>query len=337
MTLLDQLQNLNLNELTEVSNLVLDLMNKKQVKNNYSDSAYLSNGLVCHVCGSIRCVKNGNVKGKQRFLCRDCGRTFGFETWSSMAHTKLSKSTWIEYIECMIQGFSIRKSAEIVGVCVKTSFYMRHKILDAISLHVKNDNVSGIIEMDETFLAESFKGNHKKSGFNMPREARKRGKEVRKRGISSEQICIGTAIDKNENIIMTMTCRGRITSRQLEKLYDGRVSEGSTICTDSYSSYKTLSRKMKLVHKQIPSGKHANDIFNLAHINSLHSRFKKWMDRFNGVSTKFLPNYINWFKWLESVKNLKESAKAEQLWANALSQLVDVRINVIRQREAVFV
>ena len=39
-------------------------------------------------------------------------------------------------------------------------------------------DVDGIVEMDETFVAESFKCNHKKSGFKMPRPARKRGKFV---------------------------------------------------------------------------------------------------------------------------------------------------------------
>ena len=67
-------------------------------------------------------------------------------------------------------------------------------------------DVDGIVEMDETFVAESFKGNHKKSGFEMPRPARKRGKQVKKRGISNEQVCIATAIDRNENIISFRYC-----------------------------------------------------------------------------------------------------------------------------------
>lgn len=78
----------------------------------------------------------------------------------------------------MIIGFSIRKNAENVGVCVKTSFYMRHKVLDCIRAFMGVGDVDGIVEMDETFVAESFKGNHKKSGFKMPRPARKRGKQI---------------------------------------------------------------------------------------------------------------------------------------------------------------
>ena len=42
--------------------------------------------------------------------------------------------------------------------------------------------MSGIGEMDKTFLPESFKGNHKKSGFAMPKKSRKRSKQVKKGG-----------------------------------------------------------------------------------------------------------------------------------------------------------
>ena len=61
-------------------------------------------------------------------------------------------------------------------------------------------HLEGIVEMDETYIAEPFKGNHAKSGFAMPRPSRKRGKEVTKRGISSEQICVLTGLDHQGNI-----------------------------------------------------------------------------------------------------------------------------------------
>lgn len=118
----------------------------------------------------------------------------------------------------MVQGFSIRKSAEIADVCVKTSFYVRHKILNAISEYMERTPLDGgVVELDETFLAFSFKGNHKKSGFKMPRDSRKRGKQVKKRGISNEQVCIGTGIDNNGGAIMEVACTGRITGEKLEK------------------------------------------------------------------------------------------------------------------------
>ena len=40
---------------------------------------------------------------------------------------------WIKFIECMIEGYSLRKSAELIGnVTQVTLFYWRHKFLTAL-------------------------------------------------------------------------------------------------------------------------------------------------------------------------------------------------------------
>jgi hypothetical protein len=31
-------------------------------------------------------------------------------------------------------------------------------------------------------------------------------------------------------------------------------------------------------------------------VNAYHSRFRLWLDRFNGVATRYLPNYLGW-RW----------------------------------------
>jgi len=87
---------------------------------------------------------------------------------------------------------------------------MRQKLLDCIRAYIGIGNVEGIVELDETLVAESFKGNHKKSGFVMPRPARQRGGEAHTRGISHEQVCIASAIDRHGNIILESVCKGRI-------------------------------------------------------------------------------------------------------------------------------
>ena len=64
-------------------------------------------------------------------------------------------------------------------------FFWRHKIIDAIRKFVGYGSLEGVIELDETYFALSYKGNHSKSSnFTMPRESRKRGKEINTKGIS---------------------------------------------------------------------------------------------------------------------------------------------------------
>ena len=42
-------------------------------------------------------------------------------------------------------------------------------------------------------------------------------------------------------------------------------------------------------------------------VNGLHSRMKQWIDRFKGVATKYLDNYLAWFLFVDSRSN--ESTK----------------------------
>jgi hypothetical protein len=44
---------------------------------------------------------------------------------------------------------------------------------------------------------------------------RKGGKEIKKLGIRNEQICVATEIDRNNNIILEMICKGRVGYRDL--------------------------------------------------------------------------------------------------------------------------
>ncbi|MBM7561153.1 IS1595 family transposase [Fusibacter tunisiensis] len=326
-------------QIEELFNTIGEIISLRTMTGSlYNDSREqrFSKGVACLHCGSMNVIKHGKKNDVQRFRCKDCERTFNDRTMTPLANSHVSLEQWIDYAKCMVMGLSIRKSAKICEVSVKTSFYMRHRLLDAVRNFQGVGEVSGIVEMDETFLPESFKGNHKKSGFIMPRKSRKRGKQIKKRGISNEQVCMATAIDREGNIIFEMTNKGRIKTADLERLYKGRLDPNALICTDSHKSYITFAKGNVAEHIRIASGKHKNGVYHISHVNSLHSKFKKWIDRFNGVATKYLPNYLHWFKWLQTFIDEKEIAKARQLLVNSNTFKTDICINQYRMRGIVF-
>ena len=83
-----------------------------------------------------------------------------------------------------------------------------------------------------------------------------------------------------------------MTHKELERLYKGHIGEGSILCTDSHKSYVKFATDFNLDHKRIKIGKHKEGIYHIQHINALHSNLKKWMGRFNGVSSKYVSNYM---------------------------------------------
>lgn len=99
------------------------------------------------------------------------------------------------------------------------------------------------------------------------------------------------------------------THQELERLYDGRVGDNSIFCTDSHKSYVQFAKDCSLEHKRIQRGKHKEGIYHIQHINAVHSKLKKWMNKFNGVATKYISNYLYWFKWLQLFETDKEVVK----------------------------
>lgn len=75
----------------------------------------------------------------------------------------------------------------------------------------------------------------------MPRKIHKRGKQIKKRSISKEQVCVAHAMDRKGNLIIELLCEGRMTHQELGKLYGGRIVYNSILCTDSHKSYMKLS------------------------------------------------------------------------------------------------
>jgi len=158
-------------------------------------------GKVCPHYNAETVSRNGKYRDNQRYICKSCNKTFTDFTNSATYKSKKPLDKWLKYAKCMIAGYSIRKSAKIIEINIATSFFWRHKILDCIRSFLGIGSVEGVIEADEVFFAESFKGTKPSK---MPRKSRKRGKQVKKRGVSNEQVCIATAIDRQENLIMEL-------------------------------------------------------------------------------------------------------------------------------------
>ncbi len=113
--------------------------------------------LACPHCLGTSIKKNGVVKGAQRFVCKECKRNFRANTGSATAHLK-KREKFKSYIPYFIAGHSIRKCAELTGVCIQTSFDWRHKILSAFNKQQDEVLLSGICESDDIFFTHSNMG-----------------------------------------------------------------------------------------------------------------------------------------------------------------------------------
>ena len=140
----------------------------------------------------------------------DCGKTFSVTINTIVSGTRKELDIWTKYVHCMMNGWSIRKSAKYCGIHPNTASYWRYKILSTLEQMQAGVTLSDIIEVDETFFPILYTGNHTNGGFRIPRASRYRGKSVHTRGISKEQVCVVCAIDCEGHSIARIADLGRL-------------------------------------------------------------------------------------------------------------------------------
>ena len=148
---------------------------------------------------------------------------------------------------------------------------------------------------------------------------------------------MATAVDRQKNIIFEMTNKGRIKTADLKRLFKGRLAPDALICTDSHKRYITFAKNNIAKHIRIASGKHKNGVYHISHDNSLHSKFKKWIDRFNDVATNYLPNYLHCFKWLQTFIDEKAIVRVRQLLDNSSTKITDIKLGDYKFRSAIYI
>ena len=110
----------------------------------------------------------GQSHGLARLRCQACHRTFNALTATPLAHLR-KREQWLRYGQALVDGLSLRQAAARCGVDKDTALRWRHRFLATAALH-RAEREGGIIEADETFSLESFKGQR-----HLHRPARKRG------------------------------------------------------------------------------------------------------------------------------------------------------------------
>ena len=266
----------------------------------------------CPRCATSGAKLHGKDKnGRQRFRCVNagCRRTYNILTGTPMARARKPEK-WGQYLGHMTEHRSIRNIVRAgIGVNHITVWRWRHRFLKAAA----NDNaaiLSGVIEADETFFVRSFKGDRGWMNGKPPEEraARPRAWGAIKRGLSDEQVPVLTALDNAGGVYECIL--GSV--HETDKALDGRITEGSVLCSDGASAYLRAAVKAKAEHRRIvvptitaadvkadpkPKKRRKTGRLGLGHVNAHHGQIKVLVNgRCRGVATRYLGNYLGWHR-----------------------------------------
>ncbi|MDR0985324.1 MAG: IS1595 family transposase [Mycoplasmataceae bacterium] len=289
---------------------------KTLVDNIFSKLKHNCNGEIkcCPHCESIHIISKGKQRGRKRYMCKECNKWFSETTKSMFYHfNEKYQEQWFKYIECMVNCLSLKRSAEICNICYRCSFVWRHKILNLINKSFKGDEITGLIELDDTYFRKSFKGNHK-GKLILDRKPRLHGycfNAEDHAGVSKDKVCVTTALARGGNIHCDVLGYGSPNSNKLIESYKNRVinpTKSKIIC-DNFSGYRILCSflgtsiyqlKRKTPTTRLEQKKPTiKGNYHIQNINNFHGQLKHLInDRYKGVSTKHLLNYVQWAKWI---------------------------------------
>ena len=256
----------------------------------------------------------------------------------------------------MVEGGSIRMCAEKVGVSVPTSFFMRHRILDMLNYFLKNEILDGIVDVEPCYINESFKGSRSENyqeekyfssfNFNGEDSLKAGGKFLLNtipftvknpfKNVKPNQICINTAIDRNGHILTRIvdndfgTTNNKIKPQNIVSFFKDKLGKDALLCAFNTSLYRDMTKKlgikMKKVHRQ------REPLYTVKSVFRYHLDLMKWLRNFNGVATKYLNNYLAWFKFLFIGKNFKEFNRKKELFMDLATKNLYITQKMIKNR-----
>jgi hypothetical protein len=204
------------------------------------------------------------------------------------------KGQWLNYCAGMVQGLTVRANARQCGIDKNTSFRWRHRFLQCPAV-TKATCMQGIVEADETFFPYSCKGQR-----GLDRPARKRGKQIHTRGTGKGQIPVLVVRDRTG-----ATADFKLAADNAEAVglpLRNILAKDAILCSDGSPVYKAVAKELNITHRPVNLAAGIRVVANAHHIqnvNAYDSRLKGWMQRFHGVATKYLENYLGWRRWLE--------------------------------------
>mgnify|MGYP002350363875 CR=1 FL=1 len=173
----------------------------------------------CPHCGSTSFKRNGKTfSGRQRWICRDCGRTFTGRAGTILFSSKLKPRQISSMFTLLVDSSTLRQAMHISMVSLQTALLWRRKI-EKLKRIADLPKLSGNVNVDETFI-------------NVARS----GELETKRGVSKNKLRIVVGVDDSGRCMAKVSGFGMPKNSDSERDFGGMIEEGSTV-THEDSNY----------------------------------------------------------------------------------------------------
>lgn len=229
-------------------------------------------------CCAVANPKFYRVKTRKCYVCGDCGYQIYPLAGTIMEGTTTELTKWffaMYLFSVSKNGVSAKELQRSLGVTYKCAWRIGHKIRDLMS-ETGNDLLKGIVEVDESLIGGKVKGG--------------------KRGWGAEnKTCLFGMIERDGGVKVSV-----INERTRESIFqeiNKGVAKGTTVYSDEFKAYKTLSTE-GYIHDSVVHSKNQWKIDD-CHTNSIEGYWSNLKKSILGthtyVSRKHMHRYLNEF------------------------------------------
>ena len=122
-----------------------------------------------------------------------------------------------------------------------------------------------------------------------------------------------TAVERKGEKYLKAVASKRLSRKEIAKVLDGKLADNTTLITDKHPSFKAFAKdNPDIKHKALLAKEHIdkNDkSIHLQKVNNVHAELRKFLRPFNGVSSKYLQNYLNWYAYADKIRESKTTLK----------------------------
>jgi hypothetical protein len=189
-------------------------------------------------------------------LCTGCRKNFS-ETPVKFWFALKEKDKMNTALYDLLWGYRIRKSAKETGTAMQTSFDWRPKFGTSFYC-VSVFEFKAIVARDALFFPISEKGNR-----TLERTAKKQVEEACKLGMPNEKVAVIAACDRSINKGFEVVTTGRISKKNRNKLYRGKLDTATVHCNKSYGAF---GKSNAIIYKKCNASKGQKTVAKIEHV-----------------------------------------------------------------------
>jgi len=258
--------------------------------------------------GTSRATRTGSQSQRRVWKCKACRRQFSVLTGTIFHGSKIALRTWLLVVFEMCSaknGVSAREIERKYGLTPKTSWFMLHRIREAMKREPLAGLLSGTVASDETWVGGAPKNRHR----NDPRE------QPRRYGTTDQTPVL--ALIHYETREVRSRVIPNVTAKTLGAAIAEEVQQERTeLWTDGSAGYTPVGERMRS-HQTVdhsggqyvrPGGMTTNMVENY------FSQLKRSIDgTHHHVSKEHLNRYLAQFDFLYSLCKTTDSARMRAL------------------------